>query len=139
MASSTTPRTSVQEGFIYIRWTENGVECPIEKFTGKELLEKIVVAMGGVKGDLALLVSDTWAKAYAILGTLRLKMARRLKLIAEDRFDLLWVTEFPLVEYSEEEKRFVAVITHSHPPIRRTSVFWTQIPAELVRGRTTSC
>jgi aspartyl-tRNA synthetase len=105
-------------GLVYIRWTENGVECPIEKFMGKELLEKMVVALGGKKGDLALMVSDTWTRAYTILGTLRLEMARRLKLIPEDQLDLLWVTEFPLVEYSDEEKRFVAVhhpFTSPHP------------------------
>jgi aspartyl-tRNA synthetase len=96
-------------GLVYIRWTENGVECPIDKFLGKELLEKMVVAMGAKKGDLVLMVSDTWTKAYAILGTLRLEMARRLNLIPEDKLNLLWVTDFPLVEYSDEEKRFVAV------------------------------
>jgi aspartyl-tRNA synthetase len=96
-------------GLVYVRWTENGVECPIEKFLGKELLQKMVEAMGGKKGDLALLVSDTWTKAYTILGTLRLEMGRRLKLVQENRLDLLWVTDFPLVEYSEEDKRFVAV------------------------------
>lgn len=96
-------------GLVYIRWTESGIECPIEKFLGKELLEKVVVSVGATKGDLLLMVSDTWAKAYTILGTLRLEMARRLKLIPENKLDLLWVTEFPLVEYSEEEKRFVAV------------------------------
>jgi aspartyl-tRNA synthetase len=96
-------------GLVYIRWTENGVECPIEKFLGKDLLQKMVEAVGGKKGDLVLLVSGTWTKAYTILGTLRLEMGKRLKLVPENRLDLLWVTDFPLVEYSEEEKRFVAV------------------------------
>jgi len=96
-------------GLVYIKWTGNGIECPIEKFLGKELLQRIMEAMGGKQGDLALLVSDVWAKAYTILGTLRLEMGRRLKLVPEDKLDLLWVTDFPLVEYSEEEKRFVAV------------------------------
>ena len=96
-------------GLVYARWTENGVECPIDKFLGKELLQKMVEQMGGKPGDLALLVSDAWTKAYAILGTLRLEMAKRLKLIDENKLDLLWVTDFPLLEYSEEEKRFVAV------------------------------
>ncbi len=96
-------------GLVYIKWTGNGIECPIEKFLGKELLQRIVEGMGGKQGDLALLVSDAWAKAYTILGTLRLEMGRRLKLVPEDKLELLWVTDFPLVEYSEEEKRFVAV------------------------------
>lgn len=96
-------------GLVYIKWTENGPESPNEKFLGKELLERIAVHLGGKKGDLVLLVSDTWAKAYSILGTLRLEMARRLNAIDETKTALLWVTEFPLLEYSEEDKRFVAV------------------------------
>ena len=64
-------------GLVYVKWTENGLESPNEKFLGKELLERIAVHLGGGKGDLVLLVSDTWAKAYPILGTLRLEMARR--------------------------------------------------------------
>jgi len=96
-------------GLVYVKWTENGLESPSEKFLGKELLERIITRLGGGKGDLALLVADTWAKAYTILGTLRLEMGRRLNLIDEQKFALLWVTEFPLLEYDEEEKRFVAV------------------------------
>ncbi len=105
-------------GLVYIKWTEDGLESPSEKFLGRELLERILVHLGGAKGDLALLVTDTWAKAYTVLGSLRLEMARRLHLIDETKTGLLWVTEFPLLEYSEEEKRFVAVhhpFTSPHP------------------------
>jgi aspartyl-tRNA synthetase len=55
------------------------------------------------------LISGTWQKALTILGTLRLEMAQRLNLIPEGKWNFLWVTDFPLLEYSEEEKRFVAV------------------------------
>jgi aspartyl-tRNA synthetase len=96
-------------GLVYARWTENGIECPIDKFLGKDLLLNVVEQMGGKQGDLALLVSDTWSKAYTILGTIRLEMAKRLKLVDENKLNLLWVTDFPLLEYSEEDKRFVAV------------------------------
>ncbi|MCC6396557.1 MAG: aspartate--tRNA ligase [Bacteroidetes bacterium] len=105
-------------GLVYAKWTENGLESPSEKFLGKDLLERIMVHLGGSKGDLALLVSDTWTKTYTILGTLRLEMARRLNLIDESKIGLLWVREFPLLEYSEEDKRFVAVhhpFTSPHP------------------------
>ena len=96
-------------GLVYIKWTENGLESPNEKFLGKDVLERIAVHLGGGKGDLVLLVSDTWARAYPILGTLRLEMARRMNAIDEKKTGLLWVTEFPLLEYSEEDKRYVAV------------------------------
>jgi aspartyl-tRNA synthetase len=105
-------------GMVYFRWTENGIETAVEKFLGKELVARIAEGMGAVQGDLVLLVSDTWAKAYGILGNLRLEMARRLNLIDEAKFSLLWVTEFPMFEYSEEEKRFVAMhhpFTSPHP------------------------
>jgi aspartyl-tRNA synthetase len=105
-------------GLVYIKWTENGPESPSEKFLGRDLLERLMIHLGGAKGDLALLVADTWTKAYTILGMLRLEMGRRLSLIDEEKMALLWVTEFPLLEYSEEEKRFVAVhhpFTSPHP------------------------
>ncbi|MBI5473987.1 MAG: aspartate--tRNA ligase [Ignavibacteriae bacterium] len=96
-------------GLAYMKWTEKGLESAIEKFLGKELMEKIAAAMGAKKGDLMLFVSDRWTKTYATLGTLRLDMARRLTLIDESKWDLLWVTEFPMFEFSEEEQRYVAM------------------------------
>ena len=105
-------------GLAYCKWTEKGLESGIEKFLGKELLQTIADTMKAQKGDVMLFVSDVWKKAYTILGTLRLEMARRLKLIDENKFNLLWVTEFPLFEWSEEEKRHVSVhhpFTSPHP------------------------
>lgn len=105
-------------GLVYARWTEAGIESPSEKFLGRDLLERMARHLRGGPGDLALFVSDTWQQTYTILGTLRMEMARRLNLIDEGRTELLWVTEFPLMEYSEEERRFVAVhhpFTSPHP------------------------
>ncbi|HXX65169.1 MAG TPA: amino acid--tRNA ligase-related protein, partial [Bacteroidota bacterium] len=79
------------------------------KFLGPELVRRIAEHLGAKVGDLVLLVSDQWAKAYGILGALRLEMARRLNLIDESAIAMLWVTEFPMFEYSEEEKRLVAM------------------------------
>jgi aspartyl-tRNA synthetase len=105
-------------GLAYFKWTDNGLESSVEKFLGKELVQRIADAMEAKQGDLMLFVSDTWRKAYSILGTLRLEMARRLNLIDERKWNLLWVTEFPLFEWSEEEKRHVSVhhpFTSPHP------------------------
>jgi len=105
-------------GLVYFKWTEAGLETAVEKFLGKETVEAVARAMGAAQGDLILLVSDTWTKTYTILGSLRLEMGRRLGLIDESRVDLLWVTEFPMFEYSEEEKRLVAMhhpFTSPHP------------------------
>ena len=64
---------------------------------------------GHDQGDLLLMVSDTWQRAYSILGSLRLELGRRHRLIDETAFDFLWVEDFPLVEYSQEEGRYLAV------------------------------
>jgi aspartyl-tRNA synthetase len=96
-------------GLIWMRVTEQGVESSIEKFLGKETLQAIAKKMSARSGDLILIISDTWKKAYAILGSLRLEMAKRLNLIDESKFNLLWVTDFPMFEYDEQENRFVAV------------------------------
>jgi aspartyl-tRNA synthetase len=105
-------------GLVYLKYTETGIESPVEKFLGKEMMENVCVALGAKVGDLVLIICDAWAKAYSLLGTLRLEMARRLNLVKEDQFNLLWVNEFPLLEYSEEEARHVAVhhpFTSPHP------------------------
>ncbi|HEX9006066.1 MAG TPA: aspartate--tRNA ligase, partial [Bacteroidota bacterium] len=105
-------------GLVYFKWTDQGLETAVEKFLGKPLVEKISAAMGAKQGDLVLLVSDTWTKAYPILGTLRLEMGRRLGLIDEAKYNLLWVTEFPMFEWSEEEQRHVFMhhpFTAPHP------------------------
>jgi aspartyl-tRNA synthetase len=105
-------------GLVYFKWTDKGLETAVEKFLGSGLVASIARALGARQGDLVLLVSDAWAKAYAILGALRLEMARRLNLIDEAGFALTWVTEFPLFEFNEEEKRLEPVhhpFTSPHP------------------------
>jgi aspartyl-tRNA synthetase len=96
-------------GLAVIRWTEKGLESTLGKFLGEERLSRIAAALGAGQGDIMLIVSDQPGKAYPVLGALRLEMGRRLNLIAENEFRLLWVTDFPLLEYSEEENRHVAV------------------------------
>jgi aspartyl-tRNA synthetase len=99
------------QGLIYLRATSDGVESPIEKYVSKEMLSEITAKMGGKAGDLCLLVADKWLTACSVLGNLRLEIADRLNLISDkdQQHRLLWVTDFPLFEYSEEEKRYVSV------------------------------
>ena len=96
-------------GLVYFRVTEEKVECSAGKFITQEESNAIAKKFNAKPGDLILLISGVWQKALTILGTLRLEMAQRLKLIPEGAWNFLWVTDFPLLEYSEEEKRFVAV------------------------------
>ncbi len=105
-------------GLVYMKWTERGIETAVEKFLGTELVATIARTMGAARGDLILLVSGPWTQTYTVLGALRLEMARRLQLVDEKNHALLWVTEFPLFEYSAEERRFVSVhhpFTSPHP------------------------
>lgn len=96
-------------GLIYMRMTTEKIECSVEKFLKPEEVSALAKALQAKQGDLCLIVSGPWAKAYSILGMLRLEIANRLSLIPGGTWDLLWVTDFPLLEYSEEDKRLVAV------------------------------
>ncbi len=96
-------------GLVWIRHAESGLETPVEKFVGKETLRSIADAMKASAGDLMLLISGPWEKAFGILGALRLEMARRLNLIDEKKNTLLWVNEFPMFEYDKAEGRHVAI------------------------------
>ena len=96
-------------GLVYLRVTEDKVECSAGKFITQEESNAISKKFEAKPEDLILLISGNWQKALTILGTLRLEMAQRLNMIPEGKWNFLWVTDFPLLEYSEEEKRFVAV------------------------------
>jgi aspartyl-tRNA synthetase len=96
-------------GLVYLRVTEEKVECSAAKFITQEESNAFAKKLDAKPGDMVLLISGAWQKALTILGTLRLEMANRLNMIPEGKWNFLWVTDFPLLEYSEEEKRFVAV------------------------------
>ncbi|MFH0988811.1 MAG: aspartate--tRNA ligase [bacterium] len=96
-------------GLIYIRVNEAKVESSVDKFLSREEVEAMAQKSGAKISDLILLLSGPWQKTLSILGTLRLEMASRLKLIQEGQWNFLWVTDFPLLEFSPEEQRYVAV------------------------------
>ena len=96
-------------GLVYLRVNVDKIECSASKFITEDESNAIAKKFEAKPGDLILLISGTWKKALTILGTLRLEMAQRLHLIPEGKWNFLWVTDFPLLEFSEEEKRFVAV------------------------------
>lgn len=97
-------------GLIWIRVTENGLESPTLKFFSEAEQKSLIEQMNAETGDLILIQSGEWKKALSIMGSLRLEMARRMNLIKNSNEPkILWVTDFPLFEYSEEEKRLVAM------------------------------
>ncbi len=97
-------------------------------------MRAITEKTGAKTGDLVLLVSGPWQKALTILGTLRLEMANRLNLITAEKWNFLWVTDFPLLEYSEEEKRFVAV-HHPFTSPKPEDVPWLDTEPAKARAR----
>ena len=96
-------------GLVYLRAQPDKVESSVDRFLTKDEVAGIAAQLSMKPGDLGLLVSGSWQKALTILGALRLEVANRLKLVPEGRWNFLWVVDFPLLEFSEEEKRFVAV------------------------------
>ncbi len=96
-------------GLIWLKVENEKLESSADKFLTGDEKKQLAKRLGAQSGDLCLLVADTWKKTYSVLGALRLEMGRRLKLMDEKKWNLLWVVDFPLVEYSEEEGRHVAV------------------------------
>ncbi|KMT21278.1 aspartate--tRNA ligase [Clostridium cylindrosporum] len=103
-------KTFGAKGLAWIQLKEGEVKSPIAKFFTEEKLQEIINSLGGEDGDLLLIVADKASVVYKSLGELRLELARKLNLIGKDNKDLnfLWVTEFPLFEYDDEEERYVA-------------------------------
>lgn len=97
------------KGMAWISIREDGLNSPITKFMTEDEVNAIMQRMDGQVGDIIFFVGDKNKVVFDSLGNLRLKLAEKLGLIKENTFDLLWVTEFPLVEYNEEEKRYVAM------------------------------
>ncbi len=98
------------KGLAYLSLGEDkSIKSSFAKFMTEEELSALVTAMEGEKGDLLLFAADKDKIVYNVLGGLRVELAKQLDLIDNDRFDFLWVTEFPLLEWSEEENRFVAM------------------------------
>ena len=97
------------KGLAYLAVNEDGTyKSSFAKFMKEEELEQLVLAMGGEAGDLLLFAADKNEIVWDVLGNLRLEIAGTLGLLNEKEFNFLWVTEFPLLEWSEEQERFVA-------------------------------
>lgn len=103
-------KTYKAKGLAWIAIKEDEIKSPISKFLSENQMNSIIERMGGEKGDLLLIVADKDDTVFAALGALRLELGKKLNLIGPDNkdFKFLWVTEFPLLEYNEEEDRYVA-------------------------------
>jgi aspartyl-tRNA synthetase len=96
-------------GLIYIKNNTDEVYSSVSKFVSEETTLKMVEKSGAGKGDLILILAGAKNTVFSQLGDLRLHMGREYNLINEDELSLLWVTDFPLLEYDEEDGRYYAM------------------------------
>ena len=98
------------KGLAYVAIQADGsYKSSFAKFMTEEQMKALVEVMGGKPGDLLLFAADRNKIVWDVLGNLRLEIARNAGMIPEGQFHFLWVTEFPLLEWSEDQKRFVAM------------------------------
>ena len=97
------------KGLAWAKVKEDEIQSPILKFIGDETMDKILEKLEAKAGDLVLFVADKNATVYAALGNLRNHIADEMGMIPEDVIAPLWIVEFPLFEYDEEEGRYVAM------------------------------
>ena len=103
-------KTYDAKGLAYTRLTSEAETSSYEKFLSQEEIDGIRTALDAETGDLLLIVGDTDKRVvFNALGALRVEIAERMELIEPNTFDFLWVVDFPLFEYDDEEQRFVAV------------------------------
>lgn len=97
------------KGLAYLALSNEGIKSPIAKFLTSEVMDSVIKTVGAQPGDLIIMVADKAKVVHNALGGLRLEFGRRLNMIPQDQWNFLWVINFPLLEYDEEEKRYVAM------------------------------
>ena len=121
-------KTYGAKGLAYIALQADGtVKSSFAKFMKPEEMDALVKAMDGKPGDLLLFAADKTHVVWDVLGALRLEIGRQLGLMKKDDYQFLWVTEFPLLEWSEEENRFKAM---HHPFTMPMEEDWDKIDSD---------
>lgn len=118
------------KGLAWIALTPGGMKSPIVKFFKVEEMNAIVDYLKGESGDLLIFVADKPQVANLVLGQIRLELAKRLNLLDKNNFHFLWVTDFPLFEYSETEKRWVS----NHHPFTAPHGSWDDIEERFMKN-----
>jgi len=102
-------KTYKAKGLAWIAYKEGEIKSPIAKFLSDEQMQAILNKVEAKAGDLILIVADKDSVVLQTLGALRLQLAKELEILKDNKeFNFVWVTEFPLVDYNEEENRYVA-------------------------------
>lgn len=97
------------KGLVWIRLTENGIEGPAVKFISQTEQKSLIEKTGAQKGDMLFIIAAQEKICFTSLGQLRLQLGKMRNLASKDDFKFLWVNEFPMFEYSEQEQKYVAV------------------------------
>ena len=121
------------KGLAYLCINEDGsIKSSFTKFLTEEETDGLIKAMKGEPGDLLLFAADKYKIVCTVLGQLRLELGKTLGLYDENQFNFLWITEFPLLEWSDEEERFVAM---HHPFTMPMDEDWQYIDSDPGRVR----
>lgn len=116
------------KGLAYLAVNEDGTyKSSFAKFMTEEELKALVEKMEGEPGDLLLFAADKNKVVWDVLGALRLELGKELGLIDKNKYNFLWVTEFPLLEWSDEENRFMAM---HHPFTMPMEEDWDKIDSD---------
>jgi aspartyl-tRNA synthetase len=117
------------KGMAWIAISASGLKSPIIKFFKPEEINAIVERMRGETGDVLIFAADKPKVVHQVLGALRLELGKKLDLIDKNSFHFLWVTDFPLFEYSENEKRWVS----NHHPFTAPHGSWDDIEERFLK------
>ncbi|MBQ9022728.1 MAG: aspartate--tRNA ligase [Eubacterium sp.] len=116
------------KGLAYIQLKSDGeIKSSFAKFMTEEEMQKLIEALGAKTGDLLLFAADKNKVVWDVLGALRLHMAKELDLLDPDRYEFLWVTDFPLLEWSDEEGRYLAM---HHPFTMPMEEDWPNVDSD---------
>lgn len=119
------------KGLAWMKVEDGGIKGPISKFFDEEKTKQLTDALRAEIGDLILYVADSRDVVADALGALRLKLGKDLNLIDETKFNFLWVTDWPLLEYNEEEKRYTAAHHPFTMPVREDVHYLETDPARV--------
>lgn len=120
------------KGLAYIQLKSDGsIKSSFAKFMAEDEMQDLIQAMGGKAGDLLLFAADKDQVVFNVLGNLRLHIAKQYDMIDESQYKFLWVTEFPLLEWSEEQNRYTAMHHPFTMPFEEDLKFLDTNPGEV--------
>ncbi len=123
------------KGLAWIKVREDKFDSPIAKFFPEEVLKEMAARLGAVPGDMMFFVADRKSVVFDVLGRLRLDFARKLGIVPEKAWNFLWVVDFPLLEWDEQEKRFSALhhpFTSPKDEDSESMLKWEADPGEIM-------